>query len=103
MKKALLVVIILVAVAGCSAKTFVPTDQQLPVMQQKVPGITMENARAGYTIYSKKCAGCHQLYHPGKYNATQWNRILPKMFPRAKVTSEDQQKLITDYVQALSK
>jgi cytochrome c5 len=103
MKKVCIVVVISVAIAACSAKTFAPTDRQLPAMQQKVPGITLESARAGYTIYSKKCAGCHQLYHPGKYTIVQWNRILPKMFPRAKVTNEDQEKLITDYLQGLSK
>jgi cytochrome c5 len=103
MKKVCIVVAISVAVAACSAKTFAPEDRQLPAMQEKVPGITLESASAGYAVYSKKCAGCHQLYRPGKYTIAQWNRILPKMFPRAKVTTEDQEKLITDYVWALSK
>ena len=72
-------------------------------MQQKVPGITLEGATAGYKLYSEKCAGCHQLYHPDKYTIGQWNSILSKMFPKAKVSSKDQQKLIEDYVYALSK
>ena len=72
-------------------------------MQQKVPGITIENARAGYKLYSEKCASCHQLYHPGKYTIAQWNKILPKMFPKAKLSDEGQQKLIEDYMHALSK
>lgn len=80
-----------------------PADQQLSAMQQKVPGITLETAREGCKLYSQKCAGCHQLYHPDKYTVTKWNTILPKMFTKAKVSSEEQQKLIGDYVRAMSK
>jgi len=103
MKKAFIAVLTCVVFIACSAKTFAPTDQQLSVMQQKVPGITSESATAGYKLYSEKCAGCHQLYHPDKYTIAQWNNILPKMFPKAKVSSGEQQKLIADYVHALSK
>ena len=92
-----------IIIIACSAKGFVPTDQQLVEMRQKVPGITMESAKAGFKLYSQKCAGCHQLYLPGKYTIARWNNILPKMFPKAKMTSEEQQKLVRDYLQALSK
>jgi cytochrome c len=72
-------------------------------MQQKVPGITVENARAGYKLYAGKCAGCHQLYRPDKYTMVQWDNVLMKMFPKAKVSSDEQIKLIRDYLHALSK
>lgn len=101
--KKLCAVFLSIVIVACSARTFAPTDQQLSAMQQKVPGITRESATAGYKLYSEKCAGCHQLYHPGKYTIAQWNNILLKMFPKAKVSGEQQQKLIKDYVQALSK
>jgi len=72
-------------------------------MQQKVPDVTLENANLGYKLYSEKCASCHQLYRPDKYTIVLWNSILPKMFPKAKVSDNEQQKLIRDYVRALSK
>lgn len=103
MKKLSIILFISVLIAACSVRTFAPTDQQLSAMQQKVPGITLESANAGYKLYSEKCAGCHQLYHPGKYTITQWDNILPKMFPKAKVSGEEHRKLIEDYVHALSK
>lgn len=103
MKKLSIILFISVLIAACSVRTFAPTDQQLSVMQQKVPGITLESAKAGYKLYSEKCAGCHQLYHPDKYTIAQWNNILPKMFPKAKLSSEEQRKLIEDYVRAMSK
>jgi cytochrome c5 len=103
MRKPGFIIFISLIVAACSAKTFAPTDQQVSAMQEKVPGIAMESAKAGYKLYSDKCAGCHQLYSPGKYTIAQWNNILPKMFPKAKLSDADQQKLIREYLHALSR
>jgi hypothetical protein len=103
MKKSCFIFFISMIVAACSAKTFAPAGEHLQAMQQKVPGITLENAREGYKLYSEKCASCHQLYHPDKYTIAQWNNILPKMFPKARVISKEQQDLISDYLHALSK
>jgi hypothetical protein len=103
MKKLSFFIFISLIIAACSAKTFAPTDQQLSAMQEKVPGITLESAQAGYKLYSEKCAGCHQLYHPARYTIAQWNNILPKMFPKAKLSDKDQQKRIREYLHALSR
>jgi uncharacterized protein YcfL len=48
MKRVSIIVLISVIIAACSAKSFAPTGGQLVVMQNKVPGITLENAEAGY-------------------------------------------------------
>ena len=72
-------------------------------MQQRVPGITLERAKQGYLLYSGKCASCHRLYEPDKYSITQWNNILSRMFPKAKITDSKEQSLIRDYVYAMSK
>ncbi|HUR10293.1 MAG TPA: hypothetical protein VM012_02920 [Flavitalea sp.] len=88
---------------GCAAQKFTPTQAALASMQQKVPGITMENIQAGYKLYTEKCAGCHKLYQPVKYSVSQWDEILPKMIPRAKVTDTGNQTLIRNYLHALSK
>ena len=103
MKKVYIAISVPVLITACYSKTFAPTNEQIDAMQQKVPGITLENAKAGYKLYSEKCAGCHQLYHPDKNTIAQWNTILLKMFPKAKVSNEEQQKLIRDYLHALSK
>lgn len=89
--------------AACSAKTFAPADQSLQRMQQKVPDITMEKARDGYTLYSAKCGSCHRLHDPAEYSLSRWEPILHKMIPRAKITDEAARKLVRDYVYAASK
>jgi hypothetical protein len=97
-------IFILLFLAGCAAtKSFVPTPSDLSSMQQKVPDISLEKANAGYALYKSKCASCHRLYAPSEYTISKWEKTLIKMYPRAKVTSEEQKKLIRDYLVALSK
>lgn len=103
MKKTSIIFFVSVVTAACSAKTFAPSEKSIATMQQKVPGITLEKAKQGYQLYSQKCASCHRLYEPDKYSIAQWNDILSKMFPKAKVANSEQQSLIRDYVHGMSK
>ena len=96
--------IILLFMSACVAtRSFVPKEETLSAMQQKVPGISLENANHGYALYKNKCAGCHRLHHPSEYTISKWEKSLAEMYPKAKVTSEEEKKLIRDYVIALSK
>jgi hypothetical protein len=97
------IIFLLFATAACSVKTYLPAEQSLPKMQQKVPNITLQSAQEGYKVYESACAGCHHLYEPAKFTIRQWNDILVKMFPKAKVSDKGQQKLLTDYLYAMSK
>jgi cytochrome c5 len=102
MRKASL--LILFFISACAAtKSFLPSQEALPAMQQKVPGITLEKANEGYTLYKSKCAGCHRLHAPSEYTISKWEKSLEEMYPKAKVSSEEEKKLIRDYVVALSK
>lgn len=104
MKKTFIIITAVCAgLAACTARVLAPTSEQLSVMQQKLPGITLERAQEGYRLYSAKCAACHQLYPPGKFTVNQWDKILARMFPKAKLTDGQQQQLIRDYVHALSR
>jgi len=96
--------IILFFISACAtAKNFLPSLETLPAMQQKVPDITLERANQGYALYKSKCASCHQLHEPSEYTISKWEKSLAEMYPKAKVSSEEEKKLIRDYVFALSK
>jgi hypothetical protein len=102
MKK--LTLITLIFVSACAAtKSIAPTQDALPKMQQKVPGITLETAEKGYLLYKNKCAGCHRLYSPSEYSFSKWEKTLIEMYPKGKVTNEEEKKLIRDYLVASSK
>ena len=96
--------ILLVFIAACAAiKNFLPSQETLPAMQQKVPGITLEKANQGYALYKNKCGSCHRLHAPSEYTVSEWEKSLAEMYPKAKVWGETDKKLIRDYVVALSK
>lgn len=96
--------IILIFLSACVAtKSFVPNQDALPAMQQKVADITLKKADSGYALYKNKCAGCHRLHHPSEYTMGKWEKSLSEMYPKAKVTSDEEKRLIRDYVIALSK
>jgi hypothetical protein len=95
---------ILIFASACAvSKSIEPTQTALPVMQQKVPGITLERANQGYVLYKNKCGSCHRLHSPSEYTISSWEKNLTEMYPKAKVTSEEDKQLIRDYVFSLSK
>ena len=102
MKKFIL--ILLVFASACAAtKSIAPSQDALPAMQQKVPGITVEKAEKGYLLYKSKCSGCHRLHSPSEYTITKWEKNLAEMYPKAKVTTTEEKQLIRDYLFSLSK
>ena len=97
-------IVILVFISACATtKNFIPAQDALASMQQKVPGITLERATQGYALYKQKCAGCHRLHLPSEKTSMKWEKTLNEMYPKAKITNEDQKQLIKDYLFALSK
>ena len=102
MKKVILITLIF-ASACAVTKSIVPNADVLPAMQQKVPGITLERATQGYVLYKSKCAHCHRLHSPNEYTINKWEKHLVEMYPKAKVTSEEEKQLIKDYLFSLSK
>jgi len=102
MNKLFLIVLLFVSACAASVK-IAPTPEALPSMEEKVPGITLERANKGFVLYKAKCAHCHRLHQPAEYTISKWENILNKMYPKARVKDEDQKKLITDYINSLSK
>ena len=72
-------------------------------MQQKVPGISLEEAQKGFKLYKFNCAGCHYLPKPSAYNISKWEQVLPEMLGRARITSESEIQKIKKYLFAKSK
>lgn len=103
MKKSFTVVIIIL-LAGCATvSTLRPRNTDLANMQQKAPGISLEEAEKGFKLYKYNCAGCHNLHKPDDYTISGWEKVLPEMLGRAKINSEKDAKLIRDYLFAKSK
>ncbi len=97
-------ILISIVIVGCATvSTLRPRDTDLAIMQQKAPGISLEAAQKGFRLYKYNCAGCHNLHKPNAYTISGWEKVLPEMLGRAKITSEADAKLIRDYLFAKSK
>lgn len=59
--------------------------------------IELEELQEGYKLYVANCGGCHSLHVPSEKIKKEWDVILPKMFPKTHLTS-DQQQLIKIYI-----
>jgi cytochrome c1 len=103
MKKSIILLISMVMISCATVSPLRPTETNLAIMQQKVPGINLEEAQKGFKLYKFNCSGCHYLPRPDVYTISRWETILPVMLGRAKITSETEAKLIKDYLFAKSK
>jgi hypothetical protein len=103
MKKGLIIIVSVIFIGCATVSTLRPTENNLAIMRQKVPDISLEAAQKGFKLYKYNCAGCHNLHKPDAYTISGWEKVLPEMLGRAKITSETDAKLIRDYLFAKSK
>ena len=103
MKKIFSILLVITFVGCATVSSLQPKETDLAVMQQKVPGISLEEAQQGFKLYKFSCAGCHYLHKPNDYTISGWEKVLPEMIARAKITSGKDVQLITNYLFAKSK
>lgn len=77
---------------------------ELPVetKEQIVAQYSPQQLESGKTIFTGNCAKCHKLKEPGSRTPEQWNKVLKRMIPKAKLSDEDG-KLVRAYLIANSK
>jgi hypothetical protein len=88
---------------GCAVSKLQPRETELAAMKQKVSGISLAEAQSGFQIYKTSCSGCHHLYKPDAYTISRWEKILPEMMSRAKLSSEKDIRFLKNYLFAKSK
>jgi hypothetical protein len=103
MKKTASIFFVSLLAACATTSKFAPTADDLPGMQANVPGLTYDEAMQGYKLYTNNCSNCHRLHNPKEYTADEWNKILPEMFGKAKISDNGQQQLIRNYLISKSK
>jgi mono/diheme cytochrome c family protein len=63
-------------------------------------GGVVDEKDTGKKLYTVKCARCHKLYDPAKYNAENWNTWMEKMRRKARLNDE-QYKRLSGYLQSV--
>ncbi len=81
-----------ILILGCASKTAVkPLEPavvlmpQVPVTVAEAPTYTPENIREGKTLYENSCGKCHMLFATTDYKKEDWDPILKRMQPKAKL------------------
>lgn len=107
MKKIISITGILFAViimANCTPKVAnsVADKEPTPTKAQVLASFSDEQLAQGKTIFTDNCGKCHGLKDPESRTPPQWNKVLARMIPKAKLSYDDG-KLVRAYVIANSK
>jgi mono/diheme cytochrome c family protein len=95
----LVLISLLFAACGTSSKLFQPVEADVQHASANGKTTDMASLQKGYTLYQQHCSGCHALVAPPRRSMEQWNHILPKMFPKTKLT-EQERGLVQSYIEA---
>lgn len=92
----------LVNCATNAVGTTVADKEPVPTKEYVKANFSDEQLVQGRTLYENNCAKCHKLKDPASRNPEEWNNVLKKMIPKAKLTYEDG-RLVRAYLVANSK
>lgn len=111
MKKILVLSGFILIVFACHRKT-VPSSEEIIISnkveeKQKTETPSINNSAtditaAGKTIYTTRCNRCHKAKPIEKFTQAEWENILKRMIPKARL-NEEQAKQVTAYVMANAK
>ncbi|WP_318350401.1 c-type cytochrome [Aquipluma nitroreducens] len=82
---------------ACSPTLYLPT-----INDASRAGISTDSLMAGRTLYINHCGSCHNLHLPEQYTQAHWEKVMPGMRLKAKI-SEEEAKLISNFVLARCK
>ena len=97
--KKVVIIISCIVFFGCTTVSILkPTENEIVSRRKEMPGLNLEEVQKGFKIYKFNCSGCHYLHKPTDYTIEGWEKILPEMIGRAKINSENDQRLIKKYL-----
>jgi cytochrome c5 len=91
--KPILIALLFIAGVGCTTQFYTPTEANV----NKVETASLAELQQGHDLFQNKCGKCHKLPKPAGHSKDEWTKILAKMAPKAKLTTE-QADLVYKYV-----
>ena len=102
MKKIATIAALSLLVFACSRKTVSTASTPTVTKTSKEDAAKAALEAHGLTIYTTKCARCHEAKDVTEYTTRSWEGILKSMIPKAKLTEEESRQ-VTAYVMAHAK
>ncbi len=94
MRKILFLSAILFSFFACSKKTIptttTNTSPQYALMDTK--------ATIGFNLAKSNCNSCHSFHQPYSYAKEKWDKVLPVMYKKAKMTDTTEQQQLAYFV-----
>ncbi|MBI4509430.1 MAG: hypothetical protein HY698_07315 [Deltaproteobacteria bacterium] len=81
-------------VVGCAGKVPHPTSTQVGRARARWPDTTKESLENGRVLLIARCSGCHELYPPAAYPATEWPELVVDMTKRSKLSAAEAEALV---------
>jgi hypothetical protein len=91
--KTTIALILILAFVSCTTKLYVPSEANV----NKRETASLSELQQGKEIFANKCGRCHKLPKPEKRQPQEWTKVLEKMAPKARLTS-DQKALVFKYI-----
>lgn len=82
-------VVIIAVLVSCAGTVPEPTLTHAAWASQRWPDTKIQDLSAGRQLYVLKCSGCHSLHAPEKLSGQQWEKTVPEMMARARLTTEE--------------
>jgi len=82
---------------ACSPALYMPS-----MTDASRTGVSADSLMIGRTLYTNHCGSCHNLHLPEQYTRAHWEKELPDMKRKAKI-SDDEAKLISKFLLARCK
>jgi hypothetical protein len=92
-----LIILAAVLLGACSPALYMPS-----MTDASRTGISSDSLLIGRTLYANHCGSCHNLHLPEQYTRAHWEKEMPEMQRKAKI-SDEETKLITNFLLARSK
>jgi nitrate/TMAO reductase-like tetraheme cytochrome c subunit len=82
---------------ACTSALYLPTQTDADHA-----GFSTDSLLMGRNLYVNHCDACHNLYLPEKFSQKHWEKEIPEMQHKAKIT-KDESRLIAKFILARSK
>lgn len=79
--------------ASTTVNTLEPGEAEVKAIQERYTGVSLQTLKDGYAIYTGPCAKCHRKKKIYSKSEEEWSKILNKMAPKSKLTSEQKDAL----------
>lgn len=83
------------AMVSCKPMLMMPDAVDAERAQSLNLDVTADELQVSHKLYINKCGSCHSLYLPSQYDKDKWSKVIPEMAGRAKLTSDEQKKILT--------